>query len=1194
MPYCHGVLSRALCFLLMALITCGYCLAQGVALNLSSGSGTPGSAVVLNLSLDATSDLPESTQWTLNYSTADFTSATIAPGPAAANKSLTCNNSAGTATCLVWGVNSTTIPNNVVASVTLALSSSTPDTSSSVRLTSGMSADSTGKEISTSVSGGTVTILQTPLLSGISCNPTSLTPTAGSTCTVTLTSAALSGGAAIAISASPAVANVPATVTVPQGSTSAAFGVTAGSVSNSTSVILTASYSGVNTTFGVTVNPPPPALSSISVSPSTLVSGQTGTGTVNLTSAAGTGGVAVALSSSNAAAATVPSTVTIPSGSNSASFITTAGNVSSPTAATLTASYSGASVTFGVTIDPPPPALSGISVSPSTLASGQSGIGTVSLTSAAGTGGVVVSLANSNASAASVPTTVTVPQGLTSTTFTVTALTISSSTLVTLTATTSAYPTASVAFGVTINPPAPALSSISVSPGTIVSGQSGTGTITLTSAAGTGGVSVSLSSSNTPAATVPSSVTVPQGSISATFTVSTGSVSSSTAATLTASYSGVNKTFAVTINPPAPALSSVSVNPSTLVSGQSGTGTVTLTSAAGTGGVAVALSSSNTTAATVPSTVTVPQGSSSVTFAVSTGNVSTSTPATLTASYSGVNATFGITVTPTNPTLSSVNVSPGTIVSGLSATGIVNLTAAAGSGGVSIALSSSNTNAATVPATVMVPQGSSSGTFTVSTGTMRAPTPATLTASLSGASATFGVTVDPPTPTVSVNPTSIVSGQSGTGTLTLTSAAGNGGVSVALSSSNTTAAIVPSSVTVPQGSTSVTFSVAAGTVSSPTAAILTASYSGVNAMFGVTINPPAAALSSLSVSASTIVSGQSGTGTVNLTSPAGIGGVTVSLSSSNPAAAGVPSSVTVPQGFTSVAFTVTAGTVSSPTAATLTASYSGVNAAFVVTVDPPAAALNSVSVSPGRIVSGQSGFGIVTLTASAGTGGVTVSLSTSGAATVPSSVIVPQGSTSVTFALIAGTVSSSTAVTLTGSYAGVFKTFEFAVIPVSTSTATASFQGMDTTTLGNWKTTYNYPNVTIIGDGAVGASPTPIPSGANTFVWDSSPTEIRNLETLSSTGRVAARWAGINFFVDIDFSDQSVHQVAIYCLDWNRTGRVETISVLDAATNTILDTRSVSNFTDGVYVLWNVIGHVKLQFTKTAGNNAVISGVFLK
>jgi hypothetical protein len=241
--------------LVIVLTSCSHGLAQSVALSLSSGSGSPGASVVLNISLNATGNLPNSTEWTLNYSPTDFTSASFAAGSGAVNKSLSCSNGSGTATCLVWGLNSTTIPNNVLASVTLALADSTADTSSSVQLTNGFSADSAGAGISTSASGGTVTILQTPVLSGLSCNPTSLTPSAGSTCTVAVTSAALSGGATIGLSASPALANVPATVTIPQGSTSVTFSVTAGTVSTPTPVTLTASYSGVNATFGVTVNP---------------------------------------------------------------------------------------------------------------------------------------------------------------------------------------------------------------------------------------------------------------------------------------------------------------------------------------------------------------------------------------------------------------------------------------------------------------------------------------------------------------------------------------------------------------------------------------------------------------------------------------------------------------------------------------------------------------------------------------------------------------------------------------------------------------------------------------------------------------------------------------------------------------------------------------------------------------------------
>src|SRR5580658_3773526 len=288
-----GFLSRVSVVLVIGLGTCGHALAQGVALSLSSGSASPGGSVTLNIALNASGDLPASTEWTLNYSTTDFTAATFQSGPEDTSKSLSCNSGTGTATCVVWGLNTASIPNNTLASVTLTLAGSTSDTSSSVQLTSGSSADATGTAIPTSVNGGTITILQTPALMGLSCSPTSLTPSAGSACKVSLTSAALSPGASIALSASPAGANVPATGTIPQGSTSATTSVTAGTVSASTPVTLTASYSGGSLTFGLTVNPPAPMLSNVSVSPSAIMSGQSGTGTVNLTAAAGSGGVGV-------------------------------------------------------------------------------------------------------------------------------------------------------------------------------------------------------------------------------------------------------------------------------------------------------------------------------------------------------------------------------------------------------------------------------------------------------------------------------------------------------------------------------------------------------------------------------------------------------------------------------------------------------------------------------------------------------------------------------------------------------------------------------------------------------------------------------------------------------------------------------------------------------------------------------------
>jgi hypothetical protein len=65
-------------------------------------------------------------------------------------------------------------------------------------------------------------------------------------------------------------------------------------------------------------------------------------------------------------------------------------------------------------------------------------------------------------------------------------------------------------------------------------------------------------------------------------------------------------------------LSSLTVSPTDVVGPDAATGTVTLSSAAPSGGFTVDLTSDNTAAATVPSSVTVPAGSTSATFTVST------------------------------------------------------------------------------------------------------------------------------------------------------------------------------------------------------------------------------------------------------------------------------------------------------------------------------------------------------------------------------------------------------------------------------------------------------------------------------------------------------------------------------------------------------------------------------------------------
>ena len=84
-------------------------------------------------------------------------------------------------------------------------------------------------------------------------------------------------------------------------------------------------------------------------------------------------------------------------------------------------------------------------------------------------------------------------------------------------------------------------------------------------------------------------------------------------------------------------------------------------------------------------------------------------------------------------------------------------------------------------------------------------------------------------------------------------------------------------------------------------------------------------LSSLSLSPSPVVGGTPSTGTVTLSGPAPSGGATLALTSSNPAVASVPTSVTVAGGAKTATFTVTTKRVKTSTSVTISAVYSGVN-----------------------------------------------------------------------------------------------------------------------------------------------------------------------------------------------------------------------------------------------------------------------------
>jgi uncharacterized repeat protein (TIGR01451 family) len=172
--------------------------------------------------------------------------------------------------------------------------------------------------------------------------------------------------------------------------------------------------------------------------------------------------------------------------------------------------------------------------------------------------------------------------------------------------------------------------------------------------------------------------------------------------------------------------------------------------------------------------------------------------------------------------------------------------------------------------------------------------------------------------------------------------------------------------------------------------------------------------------------------------------------------------------------------------------------------------------------------------------------------------------------------------------------FGGASVPVNPGTPSASFVKLDSTTQGSWHGVYGGEGYTIVGDQSLNPTyVTPSPSGQVPYTWVASSGDVRALQKASGTDRIAGVWySGSTFSVDLPFTDSSTHQLALYLLDWDTTGRRETVDILDANNNVLNSQNVTSSFNGGVYLVWNVSGHVKVRISLTGGANPVLSGLF--
>lgn len=237
------VLRALILFLLTGLL-------QAQTLGLSSAAISSAGTAALNVTLTGGGNSAAALQWKFQYPAAALSLFSASAGPAltAAGKTLTCQAASGSYVCIASGMNAATIADGVIAIIT-----ATASQTASITISNQVAATATGSGLALSATGGSITLpitsVAVPVLSSLSCTPTSIAGNSSSNCTVTLSGPA-TAATSIALSANNSAMILPQSAIVAAGSASVQFAaVSSGSV-NATAT-LTASLGGTSKTFNV-------------------------------------------------------------------------------------------------------------------------------------------------------------------------------------------------------------------------------------------------------------------------------------------------------------------------------------------------------------------------------------------------------------------------------------------------------------------------------------------------------------------------------------------------------------------------------------------------------------------------------------------------------------------------------------------------------------------------------------------------------------------------------------------------------------------------------------------------------------------------------------------------------------------------------------------------------------------------------
>ena len=393
------------------------------------------------------------------------------------------------------------------------------------------------------------------------------------------------------------------------------------------------------------------------------------------------------------------------------------------------------------------------------------------------------------------------------------------------------------------------------------------------------------------------------------------------------------------------------------------------------------------------------------------------------------------------PWMQSLTLGSTSIAGGDSVNGTVTIFEPAPAGGIPVTLSA-DSGLVSFPGgnTITIPAGEQSISFEIASQGVSANTDVNITAAVAGVGITQTLQLTPVgLQLIEVIPDRVTGGESTSATVKVGGVAGPGtfvqisstGAPVTITRPGETVPVaLPALVQIPEGMDEVTFQVNTSFVASNTSAEIIATLNGESTSDTLFIEH--VDIVNVVLSTNTCVGGDLVTGVVNISAPAGLTGMVIPLTNSNPTAGTVtPMTLTIAPGATSANFqiqTQPSGALQMLTVATNKPGY--VNQSATLTINPLIVFFN-LTLNPATITGGAPSTGTITLPNTVGIDLVFTLTSSNPLVTFPGggTVTIPAGQTTATFGINSSVTPAATDVLVTASLFGVGQSQILHVLP---------------------------------------------------------------------------------------------------------------------------------------------------------------------